>query len=219
MIGIILKESLMGKSIYRTLANIELGDREYSGSILDIGGGKARASHYRFLNIAPSAHIQTVNVDSKANPDFLVDVTRERVPLDDNSQHVVFCFNTLEHLASWDTVLSETLRLLKPGGVFVGSIPFLVGVHADPHDYVRMTDEGLRKEFSAVGFENIVIKPVGRGPFTAAFAQVEFLFPFVFHALIVCIALFLDWILRAARPDLRLEQKYVLNYIFYCELE
>ena len=145
MTGTILKESLKGKSIYRTLTNIELTGREYSGSIIDIGGEEKRASHYRFLNIAPDTHIKSVNVNKKAHSDFVLDITQEKIPVEDKTQDSVFCFNTLEHLASWDNVLAETLRILKLGGTFVGYIPFLVCVHADPHDYVRMTDEGLKK--------------------------------------------------------------------------
>lgn len=39
--------------------------------------------------------------------------------------------------------MSEILRVLKPGGVLIGSTPFLLGIHDAPHDYFRFTSHGL----------------------------------------------------------------------------
>ncbi len=217
MIGTVLKESLRGKSIYRTLTNVELGGRQFLGNILDIGGGEKRGSHYRFLNIASPAQIQTANIDESVCPDFVLDVTKEPLPLQDGSQDTVFCFNTLEHLSRWDNMLAETLRVMRPGGTFFGYIPFLVGVHADPHDYVRMTAEGLERAFKRAGFSSVQIAPVGRGPFTAAYAQVAFIFPSVLRVLLLSVALMCDWTVQRLRPDLRFRHKYVLTYIFLCK--
>ena len=41
-------------------------------------------------------------------------------------------------------VVSEMLRVLKPGGELYCSIPFIFGFHASPHDYQRYTVEGFK---------------------------------------------------------------------------
>ena len=56
--------------------------------------------------------------------------------------------------------MAEVARVLRPGAVFAGSVPFLgQGGHADPHDYYRYTDQALRRLFG--GFREVKVKPHG----------------------------------------------------------
>jgi 2-polyprenyl-6-hydroxyphenyl methylase / 3-demethylubiquinone-9 3-methyltransferase len=45
--------------------------------------------------------------------------TGERLPLDDASVDIACCVDVLEHVNDLDTVLAETARVLRPGGVYL----------------------------------------------------------------------------------------------------
>jgi SAM-dependent methyltransferase len=213
MITLILKELIKGKSLPRILTNIELRNFKIFGKILDVGGQR-NESHYRFLDVK-EGKVKTVNIEKKFNPDYLVDIEKEKLSLDDASQDTVFCFNLLEHIADEGNLLREIHRILKEGGILLGSVPFLINVHPDPHDYWRFTAEILQKIFAEYGFRNITIKPIGRGPFTAAYSQIEFVIPIIFRPIPALLVLGFDCIVRLLKPKLELDKKFVLAYIFY----
>lgn len=211
----ILKEILKGKSLSRTLTNLELRDFKLIGKVIDIGG-QGQASHYRFLDIK-NAEIKSANIDKKFNPDYFIDVEKDKFPLTDASQDAVLCFNVLEHIFDENNFLSETSRVLKKGGVLLGSVPFLVNVHPDPHDYRRFTDEFLRRVLSDYGFKNILIRPIGKGPYTASYSQIELTIPKILRPIFVLISLILDRFAVFIKPKLELDKRFVLAYIFYAE--
>jgi hypothetical protein len=65
----------------------------------------------------------------------------------------------LEHVRQAESCFSEMLRILKPGGAIILSVPFLYPIHADPHDFGRFTPERIR---SACGRpESLQIIPMG----------------------------------------------------------
>ena len=84
-------------------------------------------------------------------------------------------FNVLEHLNSPTKSLKELNRILKKGGLLIGSTPFLYQVHGAPNDYLRFTTDYLIYEFKKKNFKAIYVKELGYGPFLAAFS---ILFPY-----------------------------------------
>lgn len=65
----------------------------------------------------------------------------------------IICTEVLEHLPRPGRCVDEIRRLLRDGGLVLASVPFLYPVHADPFDYQRFTEDGLRnlfKEFKTV---------------------------------------------------------------------
>lgn len=210
----VLSEALKGKAISRTLTNLFWRDREViTGNILDIGGGK-RGSHYRFLPLAPGAAVRAVDIVPGSDTDFVLDITKEQVPLPNASQDYIFLFNILEHVDVHDAVLSETFRLLRPGGKVLGTIPFLVNVHPDPHDYVRFTEEALRDLFTRNGFSVEVIEPIGRGPFLAAYEQLDSLIPSLCHAILLPFVWLADALVQRLRPNRDFPSVFPLAYDF-----
>lgn len=214
----VLREAVRGKAVSRTMGNLFwLGGETIFGNLLDIGGGGGRASHYRFLPIEKGANLQTVDVISRPNTDFVLDITKEKVPLPDSSQDAVFLFNILEHVNAHDKVLSEVRRLLKKGGKLYGSVPFLVNVHPDPHDFVRFTGEALRELFIRNGFAVFAIEPIGRGPFLAAYEQLDSLIPSICHAVFLPIVWLADAIAQYMRPKRDFRATFPLAYNFVVE--
>jgi SAM-dependent methyltransferase len=53
----------------------------------------------------------------------------------------------LEHLPDPQACVDEMQRLLRTGGLVLASVPFFYPVHADPYDYQRFTEDGLRHLF------------------------------------------------------------------------
>ena len=92
-----------------------------------------------------------------------------------NCYHNLVIFNVLEHLISPTKSLRELNRILKKGGLLIGSTPFLYQVHGAPNDYLRFTTDYLIYEFKKKNFKAIYVKELGYGPFLAAFS---ILFPY-----------------------------------------
>lgn len=82
-----------------------------------------------------------VNLDPDVKPDVIADI--RETGLDDGIADCVILGETLQHVPAPERCVSEAHRLLKPGGAFIGSIPFLYPVHRDPQDLIRLGPDGL----------------------------------------------------------------------------
>jgi len=130
--------------------NLDMNDK----IILDIGGGDKKSSYHQILS---SKGNKFISVDISGNCDYKVDLEKEKLPFDDNSQEIIFCFNVMEHIFNYQNLLDEVYRVLKKDGEFYFYVPFLINKHADPYDFFRYTDNALIKLFENTGFENIKI--------------------------------------------------------------
>ena len=65
------------------------------------------------------------------------------LPFDDNSFNCVFASELVEHLDSPEKFMNEANRILKPGGIFIITVPFMFHMHSAPHDYWRPTKQAL----------------------------------------------------------------------------
>lgn len=101
-------------------------------------------------------------VDFVAFPDVSVvcDLTKD-IPLADASADIVTLSNTVEHIPNTAHLFSECHRLLKQGGIIVGTVPFLMQLHQEPYDFNRYTHFQLRRFLEETGFSNIEIVPLG----------------------------------------------------------
>ena len=57
--------------------------------------------------------------------------------------------------------VQEIHRVLNKTGCLVGYVPFLYPIHNQPVDYWRFSNQALYQILSIVGFENIIIEPLG----------------------------------------------------------
>lgn len=156
-------------SIIRTHEHEELSKLSLIGSILDIGG--SRESGYQEL--VKGDHVWTVvNYGDQHPGQDLNFNAEEKFPLEDASYDNAMTMNVIEHI--WDThnVFSEVNRILKPGGLFVSSVPFMHHVHGSPDDYNRYTESAFRKYASKYNFDIIYIEPLGYGLFSLIYQSI-----------------------------------------------
>jgi SAM-dependent methyltransferase len=71
----------------------------------------------------------------------------ERLPFRDGVFDAVISIAVLEHVRDPFACAAEIVRVLKPGGELVCSVPFLQPLHGYPHHYYNMTPQGLRALF------------------------------------------------------------------------
>lgn len=121
------------------------------GKVLDLGGKREnkRGSFQPPENLAQSW--QYINLDWETRPNIFADVTR--TPLQTKSVDCILCTEVLEHLPNPQACVDEIHRLLRDGGLVFASTPFFYPVHADPYDFQRFTEDGLRhlfREFKSV---------------------------------------------------------------------
>lgn len=208
---VMLVETLRGKDLNRILGNLAIRDFEAYGRVLDVGGD-GRASYWRFLKRARWHKMTTLDIDPKGKPDFLVDLEEGSLPFPDTHFDTVLLCNVLEHVHNREQLLRSLRRVLKRDGTLLGIVPFLVGVHPSPHDYTRLTGEGLTELFKMAGFSNVAVSPVGRGPLCAAYAQAELIFPRVLKLILLPLVLGLDALVLRLRPAW--SEKFPLSYTF-----
>jgi SAM-dependent methyltransferase len=132
----------------------ELGRLSDRATLVDVGAGQ---SHFRELH----ARFETIPIDFFPYPlvKVVCDLNKE-IPFADGSVDVLTLSNVLEHIAEPLTLLRECRRVLRPGGILLGAVPFLIDVHQRPHDYFRYTDIALRRLLPEAGFAGSEVAPV-----------------------------------------------------------
>ena len=97
-------------------------------------------------------------------------------------------------------------------------VPFLLNVHPDPHDYVRLTREQLELELHNAGFRRCRILALGSGPFAAAYSQLEFMIPRLMRLIVIPPAIWLDGLIQLLKPEARFSERFPLGYAFSAEV-
>lgn len=132
--------------------DVGCGDMPYRESIL---ASCAKVDEYIGLDLEP----KFASRDRKAEPDMVWDGTN--IPLPDKSVDCAFATEVLEHCPDPRVQLSAIHRVLKPGGCFLFTVPFLWPLHETPYDFYRYTPFALHRLFEETGFEAIDIRMLG----------------------------------------------------------
>jgi SAM-dependent methyltransferase len=112
-----------------------------AGRLLDVGCG---TQPYRAL-FAVQQYVG-LDIDSEhtrrlAVADLFYDGTTFPVP--DAAFDTVLCNQVLEHVFTPDAFVAEIVRVLKPGGQLLLTVPFVWDEHEQPVDYARYSSFGL----------------------------------------------------------------------------
>lgn len=155
-----IKELWNKKSFQRMFLNDKVENLDIENKmILDIGGGDKKSSYHKILRNKGN---EFISVDITDSCDYKVDLEIQRLPFEDNSQEIIFCFNVMEHIFNYQNLLDEIYRVLKEDGKFYFYVPFLFHRHAHPYDYFRFSDAALEKLFFNTGF-NVIQKELNYG--------------------------------------------------------
>jgi len=73
-------------------------------------------------------------------------------PLAREQFDLVIAEQVFEHVLRPDLAAGNVYRMLRPGGSFVISTPFLLKVHGHPSDLYRWTEQGMRQLLETAGF-------------------------------------------------------------------
>ncbi len=101
-----------------------------------------------------------VNVDIATDIPGAIESSLDKIPLEADRFDTVLCNAVLEHVEHIDAVMAELVRVLKPGGRLIVSIPFLQPYHASPTDFRRFTVEGIRQLGETRGLEVVQVRAV-----------------------------------------------------------
>ncbi len=136
----------------------------FSGTLLDIGCGKmpyknhilkhSKVTSYTGLDIE-----QALTYDVAVKPDVVWD--GKHMPFKNDSFDNAFGTEVLEHCPEPEVVLKEVYRVLKPGGLFFFTVPFLWNLHEVPNDEYRYTPFALKRHLSNSGFDTVTLKAMG----------------------------------------------------------
>ena len=142
------------------LSAVRRAAQEFKGELLDVGCGRSpyrsliepRLSRYLGMDLAN-------NPIHRNQPDLLWD--GKTIPLEENSVDWTMATEVLEHCPEPAQVLAEILRVLRPGGGFFFTVPFLWPLHEVPYDEYRYTPFAMARLLGAAGFENVQIRALG----------------------------------------------------------
>lgn len=153
-----IKKIIQGKTLFRFLTEESLL-KEFNflnGSVLDLASGSAS-----YINLIPKdVNLVKTDLNPKNENTLLVDCNKQLSFENDSFEGVLF-INALYTLEDRESFIKEVYRILKPGGRFICVSPFIANEMPEPHDYCRLTYQGLEKLFNICDWKNVKIIRIG----------------------------------------------------------
>jgi 2-polyprenyl-3-methyl-5-hydroxy-6-metoxy-1,4-benzoquinol methylase len=134
---------------------IELLEQAPDGPALVIGGRLPEADSRSFHDdLLEGREVVGLDIHPGHGVDVVGDVHRLSDIVGDERFAVVFSASLLEHLTKPWLAALQMARVLKPGGLAIHLAPWAWPTHAQPNDFWRMSQWGLRQLFGEeLGFE------------------------------------------------------------------
>lgn len=154
-----------GKTLRRIVFNWKLQEwsKDFHGVVLDLGAGSGN-SFKKFLPF----DAELIVTDLQEGEGIKVVDLNKSLPFEDNSIDVATLFFALYILEDSAQTLREIKRVLKPGGKLYIATPLIAPEIPEPHDYCRLTYEGLERLFMSVGYSKYTIERSGGRATSAA---------------------------------------------------
>lgn len=139
----------LGRSIRAIIPHIQ-------GRCIDIGAGKAPyakilAPYSREYIVADRSDTRSAMFARERSAFVEADVCD--LPFESASADTVLLTQVLEHVANPEQALNEIYRVLRSEGKLILSVPFIYHAHAEPYDYWRFSEHGIRALVKKHGFE------------------------------------------------------------------
>lgn len=134
-------------SIFKSIQN---HTHLFSGKLLDSGCGKMPYKSYILDNSEVKEYVgldieNSLEYDAEIRPDVTWDGIT--MPFNDDTFDSILSTEVLEHCYDFKTYIKENMRVLKPGGYFFFTVPYLWPLHEAPHDNFRYTPFALSNVF------------------------------------------------------------------------
>lgn len=115
--------------------------------ILDVGAGRGD-----FADLFDGRNYLALDVYPYPEVDIVCDLTQVN-PFRPGSFDAILLLNVMEHVYDTRALLDSLAGMLKPGGVILLAIPFLVKIHQAPIDFVRYTHYALQRLAEDAGLQ------------------------------------------------------------------
>jgi SAM-dependent methyltransferase len=169
-----LNDENMGVYMPRTtiLNAIKKSLHVFKGELLDVGCG---IMPYKEIILNDNKQVEKyIGLDLQSSSVHNTDIAdlhwdAKTIPLESETIDSAMATEVLEHSFHPNETLGEIFRVLKPGGTFFFTVPFIWPLHEVPYDAYRYTPFSLRMLLENAGFEQIEIKSLGG--WHASFAQ------------------------------------------------
>lgn len=146
---------LPGAAVGRWLAS-HAGD--VHGVLLDLGAGNRPFEPWyeplckwaAAVDVVPAASLSALSLATE-------------VPFRSGSFDTVICTSVLEHVEEAETAMAEVVRVMRPGGRLLITVPFLYPTHEAPYDFWRTTHHGLKSLLERHGLDVLDLAAQG-GP-------------------------------------------------------
>lgn len=121
--------------------------RHATGTLLDVGCG-----HRPYEPVAPPG-VRWIGMDTKASDRSGADAwaLAGALPFRDGAFDTVLCTQVLEHVEDPGAAVAEMVRVLRPGGKLIVTVPQAWFLHEEPYDFWRFTRYGLRALLARAG--------------------------------------------------------------------
>lgn len=127
-----------------------------TGEVLDVGCGRqpyrAHLPATRYVGL----DVDTPQTRALGKADVVYD--GKTIPFPAASFDGVLCSQVLEHVFLPEKFLGEINRVLRPGGRFILTVPFVWDEHEQPHDFGRYSSFGVRALLERNGFDVISLR-------------------------------------------------------------
>ncbi len=145
-----------------------------SGELVDVGCGdkpyEAMFAPYvtRYVGVEYDETYGT-SAWAQSNPKADVVYRGDRLPFDDASFDTVLSNQVGEHVPDPRAFFTELVRVLRPGGRLIFTVPFSFRIHSEPYDFHRFTKYALSHYATEAGLT--VERLVPRGGFWSLIGQ------------------------------------------------
>ena len=162
-----LKLILKKNTLLRVLQIYECFNIDLYGTSIEFGAIDNKDKTFSNFVKGKSKFHYSNKISNKKLKVFYSDLTK-KLNIPSKKYNNVLFFNILEHLPEYKLVFSEIYRIIKKGGFFIGSVPFIYQIHAAPNDYFRFSKQFFELNLKKYRFKQVKVKSLGFGPFVAS---------------------------------------------------
>ena len=124
----------------------------------------ARSAAQRYgIDILAEKYLRCFGSDMAEHNMTYITSTESHIPLPEGCLDVLYTLNALDHVADLETMCRELIRILKPGGLLIGSFNLNEPAHkAEPQTLTEeLLKEHLFKDFEIISWKVSAPSPTG----------------------------------------------------------